>query len=124
MFKKAGLQLLTTAVPLGTPDVTPQIQAALSNGAQQFLVIGDTSLCVNTLKALKTLGFDGKVMSNTDCLTDASAKAIPGGFDGLLVLTTRVSDPSAPDVALLNAVAATYAAGTPTDDADRRCWGS
>jgi branched-chain amino acid transport system substrate-binding protein len=116
MFQKAGLRLLSTAVPLGTPDVTPQIQAALSSGAQQFLVVGDISLCVNTLKALKTLGFDGQVMSNFNCLADASAKAIPGGYDHLLVLGTQVSDPSVPDVATMNAVAATYAPGTPTDN--------
>jgi branched-chain amino acid transport system substrate-binding protein len=116
LFEKAGLELTTTAVPLGTPDVTPQIQAALSDGAKQFLVVGDISLCVNSLKALKTLAFTGKVMSNFDCLTDPSAKAIPGGFDGLQVLTTRVTDADEPEVKLLHAIAATYAPGTPTGD--------
>jgi branched-chain amino acid transport system substrate-binding protein len=116
MFKKNGQELLSTAVPLGTPDVTPQVQAALSDGAEQFLIAGDISLCVNTLKALKTLGFEGKVISNANCLTDDSAKAIPGGFDNLLVLATRVPDPQAEDVKVLNAVAEKYAPGTPTDE--------
>jgi branched-chain amino acid transport system substrate-binding protein len=116
MYEKQGLELQTTGVPLGTPDVTPQIQAALSDGAQEFLIAGDTGLCVNSLKALKTLGFDGKVITNLNCLTGDSAKAIPGGFDGLLVLTTRVSDPSEPEVQLLHAVAAKYAPGTPTGE--------
>jgi branched-chain amino acid transport system substrate-binding protein len=116
MFKKAGLTLIATGVPLGTPDVTPQVQAAISSGAQQFVVVGDTSLCVTTLKALKTLGFQGKVLSNANCLTDASAKAIPGGFDGLIVPATRVYDNADPEYALLRAIAAQYAPGTPTND--------
>ena len=93
------------------------------DGAEQFVVIGDVSLCVNSLKALKTLDFQGKVMSNVNCLTDPSAKAIPGGFDGLLVLNTRVADPDVPDVKLLNAVAATCGELRPTIGV-RRCWGS
>jgi len=116
LFQKAGLELLPTAVPLGTPDLTPQVQAALSSGAQMFVVIGDTSLCVNGLKALKTLGFTGKVATNINCLTDKSAKSIPGGFDGLIVPTTYVNDGSNPDSQLLRAIAATYAPGTPTDE--------
>jgi branched-chain amino acid transport system substrate-binding protein len=116
MFEKNGQELITTAVPLGTPDVTPQIQAALSEGAEQFLIAGDISLCVNTLKALKTLGFEGKVISNSNCLTDDSAKAIPGGFDNLLVLATRVSDADSDEVKLMNAVVAKYAPGAPTDE--------
>jgi branched-chain amino acid transport system substrate-binding protein len=115
MFQKAGLQLLPTAVPLGTPDLTPQVQAALSSGAQMFVVIGDASLCVNSLKALKTLGFTGKVATNLNCLTDAAAKAIPGGFDGLVLPITYVDDGTSADSVLLHAVAATYAPGTPTD---------
>jgi branched-chain amino acid transport system substrate-binding protein len=116
LFKKAGIQASWTSVPLATPDVTPQIQAAISSGAQQFVIIGDTSLCVNTLKALKTLAFSGKVASNVNCLTDKAASAIPGGFDGLIVPTTRVFEDSEPDYKLLQAIAAKYTPGTPTDD--------
>jgi branched-chain amino acid transport system substrate-binding protein len=116
LLKKAGLQTVWTAVPLGTPDVTPQVQAAISSGAQEFVIIGDTSLCVTSLKALKTLGFAGKVISNVNCLTDKSASTIPGGFDGLIVPSTRVFDQSEPDYKLEQAIAAQYAPGTPTDD--------
>jgi branched-chain amino acid transport system substrate-binding protein len=116
LFKKAGLQTQWQSIPLGTPDVTPQVQAAISGGAQEFVIIGDTTLCVTTLKALKTLGFTGHVTSNVNCLSDKSASAIPGGFDGLVVPSTRVFDASEPDYKLEQAIVAQYAPGTPTDD--------
>jgi len=116
MYKKAGLKLTTTAVPLGSPDVTPQVQAALSGGADQFLVIGDESLCVNTLKALKTLGYRGKVTSNFNCLTGSTAGSVPGGFTGLNVPIVYVNNGNTAESKLLKAIAAKYAPGTPTDD--------
>jgi branched-chain amino acid transport system substrate-binding protein len=117
MYKKAGVGLVTAAAPLGTPDLTPQMQALLSSGADEFLVVGDLPMCVNALKALKTLGFNGKVISNFNCLDDPSAKAIPGGFNGLMTLTTRTYGANDTDVKLLNAVAKQYApSGTPTGD--------
>jgi branched-chain amino acid transport system substrate-binding protein len=123
LFKKAGLDASWTPVPLGTPDVTPQVQAAISDGAQQFVIIGDVSLCVNALKALKTLAFTGTVSSNINCLTDPSASAIPGGFDGLMVPATQQLDNSEPDYNLLQAIAAKYAPGTPTTDQGQASYG-
>jgi branched-chain amino acid transport system substrate-binding protein len=113
-YKNADMGLITTAVPLGTPDVTPQAQAALSAGAKEFLIVGDNSLCVSTLKALNTLGFKGKVVGNMNCLT---GNAVPGGFDGLVQANISTPDPSNPDVALFQAVGATYAPGTPATSA-------
>jgi branched-chain amino acid transport system substrate-binding protein len=123
LFKKAGIDVSWTSVPLGTPDVTPQVQAGISSGAQEFVIVGDTSLCVNSLKALKTLGFAGTVASNMNCLSDPSASAIPGGFSGLLVPTTRVLDDSEPDYRLLQAIAAKYSPGTPTNDDGQASFG-
>ena len=117
LFKKAGIDLTTTFVPLGTPDLTPQIQAALSGGAKEFYIVGDISLCTNTIKALKTLGYTGKVISNQNCLLDPSASSI-GGFDGLIFDNAYSIDPNDHDMQLLNAIAAKYAPGTPVSAAN------
>ena len=117
IFKKAGIDLTTTFVPLGTPDVTPQIQSALSGGAKEFYVAGDISLCTNTLKALKTLGFTGKVVSNQDCLLDPSASGI-GGFNGLVFENVYSIDSNDPDFQLATAIAAKYAPGVPVTAAN------
>jgi branched-chain amino acid transport system substrate-binding protein len=116
MYKKFGIDLLTSAVPLGAPDVTPQIQAEISSGADEFLVIGDDSLCINSLKALKTLGFKGTVFSNDNCLKTSVAKALPGGFDGLIHPSVAATTDADPEVKLYHAVAAKYAPGVPADD--------
>ena len=105
VLAKAGIELITSAVPLGTPDLTPQIQSAISSGAQEFAVLGDISLCTNSLKALKTLGFTGKVLSNQNCLLDPSANSI-GGFDGLIFNNVYSIDPKDPDMELVTAIAA------------------
>jgi branched-chain amino acid transport system substrate-binding protein len=117
LFKKAGIDLVTTFVPLGTPDLTPQMQSALSSGAKEFAILGDISLCTNSLKALKTLGYSGKVISNQNCLLDPSASSI-GGFDGLIFDNVYSIDPQEHDMQLLNAIAAKYAPGTPVSAAN------
>jgi hypothetical protein len=58
-----------------------------------------------------------------NCLSDPSASAIPGGFDNLIVPTTRVLDDSEPDYRLLRAIAAKYAPGTPTTDEGQASFG-
>jgi branched-chain amino acid transport system substrate-binding protein len=112
LYSKNGLTLLPAAVPLGTPDVTPQVQAAISNGAKEFLVIGDNSLCVNSLKALKTLGFSGKAVINTNCLKGSGAQALSGGYNGAILAGVQSPDPNEPDNKLYEAVGATYSPST------------
>jgi branched-chain amino acid transport system substrate-binding protein len=116
LYKQNGMTLISTAVPLGTPDLTPQIQAALSSGAKGFLIAGDNSLCINTLKALKTLGFSGNTVSNMNCLASDAGKSVPGGMNGVYVAGIESPLPSDPDVALYHAIGAKYAPGTPATD--------
>jgi branched-chain amino acid transport system substrate-binding protein len=113
LFKKAGLSVSYTPVAPGTPDMTPQIQAALSKGAQQFTIIGDPAFCISALSALKTLGYTGKSVVNSQCLSADVAKNVPGGIDGVKVATNESLDAKDPQVALYEAVAAKYAPSTP-----------
>jgi branched-chain amino acid transport system substrate-binding protein len=108
MYKKAGVDLMTTAVPLGTPDLTPQIQAAISSGADEFFIIGDDLLCVNSLKALKTLGFTGKVAINTNCWQSSVAASL-GGYNGALLVGAAATTNADAQVKLFHAIAAHYA---------------
>jgi branched-chain amino acid transport system substrate-binding protein len=108
LYQKQGVELITAKVPLSAADVTPQIQAAISSGAQEFFLIGDNGLCVSALKAIKTLAFDGKVVSNTNCLATPAGKAV-GGFDKLIYSGgTATSDLDA-EVRQYHQVAKTYA---------------
>ena len=108
IYKKAGLGFAVTKVPLATPDVTPQVQAAISSGADTFFVIGDDSICLNALKALKTLGFKGAVQANKNCLKLASAKSLRG-FKGFYLAGAEATGAQDTEVQLYHAVVARYA---------------
>jgi branched-chain amino acid transport system substrate-binding protein len=113
LYKKAGLDVDFIAVAPGTPDMTPQVQSAISKGADEFAVLGDPGFCVSGLSALSTLGFEGDRIVNTQCLGPDSAKSIPGGLAGVKVATTESLDASDPEVALYEAVLEHYAPKTP-----------
>ena len=117
LFNKQGISVSFVAVPPGTPDMTPQIQSAISAGAQQLSIVGNTAFCISALKAAKTLGFSGKIIINTECLSPDIAKTVPGGTDGVEVSSNESQEPSDREVALYNAVAAQYAPGTPPHEA-------
>jgi hypothetical protein len=88
--------------------VTPQIQAAISSGAQAFFLIGDNGLCVSALRAIKTLAFTGPVVSNMNCLKTTAGKTV-GGFDGLVVVGANATSDLDSEVRLFHQVAAAYA---------------
>jgi branched-chain amino acid transport system substrate-binding protein len=108
IYKKAGVDLITSKVPLSAADVTPQVQAAISSGAQEFFLIGDNDLCVSALKAIKTLGFDGAVVSNINCLDTPAGKSI-GGFDKLIYAGGSATSDLDTEVQMFHKVASVYA---------------
>ena len=108
IYAKAGIDFSEIKVPLATPDVTPQVQAAMSGGADTLFIIGDDSLCVTTLKAAKSLGFKGTVFGNKNCLKVDSAKSIQG-FQGFYLSGAVATGATDPEVKLFHAVMAHYA---------------
>jgi branched-chain amino acid transport system substrate-binding protein len=55
VFKAAGVGLDVIPVDPGTADVTPQLQSAVSSGANAVGMIGDVTLCSSFLKGYATL---------------------------------------------------------------------
>jgi branched-chain amino acid transport system substrate-binding protein len=111
VFAKAGLTASYTAVKPGTPDMTPQVQAALSGGNQEFLIVGDPAFCISALKSLKTLSFSGPIIINSQCLSPDVPKAVPGGVDNIIVGTSESLDPDDAEVKLYDTIMAKYAPG-------------
>ena len=56
VFKAAGVGLDVIPVDPGTADVTPQLQSAVSSGANALGMVGDVTLCSSFLKGYATLG--------------------------------------------------------------------
>jgi branched-chain amino acid transport system substrate-binding protein len=111
-YKNAGITLDYVAVPPGTADMTPQIQAELSKNPDQVEVIGDAAFCTSALKPLKTLGFNKPIVLINQCVSPGSVTAIPGGYAGMKVVTVNSTDPNDPGVKLFHAVMSTYSPST------------
>lgn len=111
-YKNAGVTLDVVPVPLGTADMTPQVQAALAKGPGQFSLIGDPSFCTSALKALKTLGYDKGIVVIPQCIDESSAKAVPGGLKGITEVTAISNSPKTADYKTYSAAMDKYAKGT------------
>ncbi|MFI5041450.1 MAG: ABC transporter substrate-binding protein [Acidimicrobiales bacterium] len=112
-YKNAGVAIDVVAVPVGTADLTPQMQAELAKNPDQFHVLGDVSLCTAALKALKGVGFTKTIVVIQQCISGTSASGIPGGYAGMKLVTNFTTDPADPDVKIYLAAMAKYSPGTP-----------
>jgi branched-chain amino acid transport system substrate-binding protein len=112
-YKNAGIDADVVAIPPGTADMTPQIQAELAKNPGQFAVIGDSTFCTSALKAIKTVGFKGSIVINPECIGEKTGASIPGGYSGVVVTTWNTSsDHSTKDYKVYSAVLDKYAKGS------------
>jgi branched-chain amino acid transport system substrate-binding protein len=112
-YKSAGVSLDVVAVPPGTADMTPQIQAELSKSPDQVAMLGNDTFCTSVIKALKTIGYTKRIVVIPQCISPSSISGIPGGLAGVTLVTPSSTDLKDPEVALYNAVMAAYAPSTP-----------
>ena len=106
-YPNVGVQGDVVAVPPGTPDMTPQIQTAISNGAEMFGIIGDETFCISALQALEILGFDGHVVAIPTCVGEESVNIVD--FEGVLISGPTSDDPADAERALFLAVMGEFA---------------
>lgn len=102
-------------VPPGTPDMSSQVSAALSSGAEATAVVGDASFCISALQALESLDPDGRHWLITTCTDEPVIDAVgEAGLDGATVF--GASDPASdePEAQQYRAAMAEYAPDTPT----------
>ncbi len=84
-FKAAGVTSIKT-IPLSptSPDPTPQAALAQSSGAQ-LVYVDIPNGCGNVLKALKSVGFTGKIMGIDPCGAPPVIAASAGGANGMYI---------------------------------------
>ena len=89
LFKQNGLDLTVVPVPLGTPDMTPQTERiAVSNPDGLVTIVGDDQFCIAALNGLRAVGFHGSRFMISQCLTDATRKALSGdALQGILTVS-------------------------------------
>jgi branched-chain amino acid transport system substrate-binding protein len=96
------------AIPPGTPDPSPQVDAALSKHPGQFMVIGDQNLCDTVLKALQNADYKGQIVALAGCIGTAAAKELTN-LNGVMEFTTQTTDPASKELKVFNAVMDRYA---------------
>ncbi|MDT3445772.1 MULTISPECIES: ABC transporter substrate-binding protein [unclassified Pseudofrankia] len=78
IFEKEGIKLDVVKVPLGAPDIAPQMQQIVSGGSTEVQILGNDMTCIPAIKNLHLLGFTGPISVISACVTDAMRKALSG----------------------------------------------
>ncbi|WP_182481089.1 ABC transporter substrate-binding protein [Nocardioides immobilis] len=111
LYGNAGVDLEVIAVPPGTADMTPQITAASAGEPGLYHVFGNESFCTPAIQAIKAVDPDAKITVIAQCLSAAGAKSIPGGYEGVRVVTTTNLDPESEETKLFSAILDEYGDG-------------
>jgi len=107
-FGNAGAEVQVVPIAPGTPDMTPQIQAAENGGPQMYHIVGDPAFCTAAIKAIKTLGIDSPITAIDRCIGDDRGASIPGGFEGVTITSQANVDPEDEEYQLFSAVLDEY----------------
>ncbi|MCM3883863.1 ABC transporter substrate-binding protein [Frankia sp. R82] len=117
VLKKAGIKLKLIPIPLGTADMTPQLQSLSGDAPGVVEVVGNDAFCISAFNALRTAGFTGPYFAVSQCITDATRKAVPA--DVLERVTINAASPVGvdnPSTRLYKAVVAAYGKDIDVDD--------
>ncbi len=105
VYESLGVELQVVPISPSTPDMTPQLQEAISGGAELFSIAGTEDFTISAVNGLNQLGFTGTVMLSDPPPTVLDALT---SLDNLVGQGSRTDDPADPDVALMTAVAERY----------------
>jgi branched-chain amino acid transport system substrate-binding protein len=96
VYKAAGVGLDVVPVNAGTADISPQLQSAVSSGADAVGVIGDVTLCSSFLKAYNTLGLSlpRYVLSSCQDPSILDSATLDKAMAGSYITTTTQSSKS------------------------------
>jgi branched-chain amino acid transport system substrate-binding protein len=99
ILENAGLDHELVRVPPGTADMTPQMQEVVDSGAEVVQVMGNDAFCIAAYQGLRAAGYEGEITSVSQCITDATREAMPGGeLEGISIISSyaigATDDPS------------------------------
>jgi branched-chain amino acid transport system substrate-binding protein len=109
MMQKAGVAAPDlVAIPTGAADMLPQAQAELKKNPELIHLIGNDVWCTAALRALRDAGYSGKITMISQCMSDATVKALGSFLKGVLVGYGGTADPNDPDFKLMTAIVNKY----------------
>lgn len=83
----AGLDFEVVPIPLGTPDMVPQMEQVKAGGAGVVHILGNDSFCIAAIQGLHAVGYTGAISTISQCFTDATRSALAGQLEGVNVST-------------------------------------
>ncbi|WP_018504332.1 ABC transporter substrate-binding protein [Parafrankia discariae] len=112
LMKAAGLEYSLIRVPPGTADMTAQLQRVTSGTPGVVFVVGNDSFCISAFNGLRAVGYDGSISAVSQCVTDATRKAVPSDvLKGMTIAASMPSGGDDPSTVLYNAVLEAYGKG-------------
>ena len=109
---KAGLDYDVVPIPLGTPDMVPQMQKVVDGGAGVVHILGNDTFCIAAIQGLKAVGYTGAISGVSYCFTDATRAALGSQLEGISVLAPLANGATDdPTYQLYLAVMAQYGQG-------------
>jgi ABC-type branched-subunit amino acid transport system substrate-binding protein len=85
-MERAGLDYDVVTVPLGTPDLTSQMQDVANSGTGVVHILGNDAFCIAAIQGLRAVGYDGAISGVSYCFTDATRTALGSDLEGISVL--------------------------------------
>jgi len=111
-FRNAGATADVVAIPPGTADMTPQIQAA--KHPDLFHVIGNATFCASAIRAIRTIDPNASITAIDRCIGADKGASIPGGFKGVTIVAEADVNPNDKEFQLFKAVIGKYGNGLGT----------
>lgn len=109
LLEEAGFEYEIVRVAIGTADMTSQMQQVVDSDAGVVQVIGNDAFCIAAFQGLQAVAYEGTITAISQCMTDATREALPGGLEGINVLSTlAVGATDDPTYQLYQAVMSTY----------------
>jgi branched-chain amino acid transport system substrate-binding protein len=110
IMDQAGLDYDVFRVPPGTADMTSQMQQVVDSGAGVVQVTGNDAFCIAAFNGLHAVGYQGKIATLGQCITNATRDGVPGDvLDGIEVASSvAMGATDDPTYQLYQAVMATY----------------
>ena len=109
VFKAAGVGFTVIPVNSGTADMSPQMQSAVSGGADAVGMVGDVTFCSSFLQAYNTLGLKlpRYVLSTCQDPSILDSATLDKALAGSYITTTTQASKS--DLAIYGAIIKKYA---------------
>jgi branched-chain amino acid transport system substrate-binding protein len=110
ILDNAGLDHELVRVPPGTADMTPHMRQVVDSGADVVQVMGNDAFCIAAYQGLRAAAYEGAITSVSQCITDATREALPGGeLEGISIISSyAIGAADDPSYQLYEAVMETY----------------